>query len=442
MEANKPNVAVLTPRSRMNEAQKEVENSSISLSRVVQTLMRIGEQFNQALVDSTNETALYKNRVAELERRNNENRSTVNGAAVQKLKRMKRVLRDLIEDLPEDDELSARNSPRRPADGVRGDELKNASPVVSSSDVSLHFATPPLQPLGTTLSPVARPKPKLPQSPPKTSSAGVSPQDGTRLSSLLKPSILSADENRRMATNRVPQTVTKVNPSPRQSPPKLPSPRVSPQNRSPMSTFLKRSALSPDENWQMTTNRAPQSAKVVCPMPWKGLQQQLGLPEDMVYSLESLSQMDDLCFRVQIVDDMAFIYEPFTMDCPSASLLLDWGTQSDNLLTAQYITNNLATHPYFHTFILSAKKDIWYYIGAHTWTLTRLFSVWSVMDDQTKRKIVSRLLARCRRRHTTQDIRQMLDDGRLAQFCVEVSSTALTSLSEAFARRLDYQKPT
>ncbi|KAI6130375.1 hypothetical protein EDD16DRAFT_1470376 [Pisolithus croceorrhizus] len=152
--------------------------------------------------------------------------------------------------------------------------------------------------------------------------------------------------------------------------------------------------------------------------------------------------MDDLCFRVHIVDDMAFIYEPFTMDCPSASLLLGWGTQSDNVLTARYITINLTTRPFFHTFILSGKKDTWYYIGAHTWTPINLFSVWSVMDGGTKRKVVDRLWAHGHQKHTKEDIRQMLDDGHLVQFCVEVSSATLTPHSEAFAKRLDYQKPT
>ncbi|KAI6023253.1 hypothetical protein BKA83DRAFT_4054184 [Pisolithus microcarpus] len=64
--------------------------------------------------------------------------------------------------------------------------------------------------------------------------------------------------------------------------------------------------------------------------------------------------MDDLCFRVHIVDDMAFVYEPFTMDCPSASVLLDWGTQYDNTLTARYIRNNLKTHRFFQ--LLSCQR--------------------------------------------------------------------------------------
>ncbi|KAI6105854.1 hypothetical protein F5141DRAFT_1216583 [Pisolithus sp. B1] len=451
MDPSKPNLAVLTPRSRMNEAQEE-------LSRVVQTLVRIGEQFDQAIVDCTNETTLYKSRVAELERRNNENRTAVDDAVIQKLKRVKRVLRDLMEELPDDDEVSARSSPHRSTDRMRGGELRNASPMVSTSVVSPNFTMPRLEPSGVTQpsTPVVKLNPK-PPSLPKSASPRASLRSRSPTSTLFKPPALSADESWRMSPSRVPRAVMRHNPHLPQSPPKALSPRVSAQNRSPTSTLFKSSTLSADENWRMSTDRTPRTARVTCPIPWQGLQERLGLPEDMVSSLESLSGMDDLCFRVHIVDDMAFIYEPFTMDCPSASLLLGWGTQSDNVLTARYITINLTTRPFFHTFILSGKKDTWYYIGAHTWTPINLFSVWSVMDGgvsgstnsysrlyghQTKRKVVDRLWAHGHQKHTKEDIRQMLDDGHLVQFCVEVSSATLTPHSEAFAKRLDYQKST
>lgn len=408
MDASKPNVSVLTPLSRMNEAQEE-------LSRVVQTLVRIGEQLNQALLDSTSETALYKSRVTELERRNNENRSAVDDAVFQKLKRVKRVLRDLIEELPDDDEVSARNSPHHSTDRMRGGDPRNASPVVVASP---NFTTPPLEASGVTLppTPVVRLNPKPPRSTPKSKSTS--------------PHVSSHN------------SVMRHSPDLPQSPPKASSPRVSAQNRSPTSTLFKPSTLSADETWRMSISRSPQTAKVACPIPWQWLQQRLGLPEDMVHSLESLPGMDDLCFRVHIVDNMAFVYEPFTMDCPSASVLLDWGSQYDNTLAARYIRNSLKTHSFFHTFILSANKDTWYYIGAHTWTPITLFPVWSALNDRNKRKVVDSLRARSHQKYSTEKISQMLDDGHLVQFCVQVSSATLTSHSEAFAERLDYRKST
>jgi len=66
--------------------------------------------------------------------------------------------------------------------------------------------------------------------------------------------------------------------------------------------------------------------------------------------------MDNVCLRVQIVKNMAFVYEPFSMDCPSASMILDWGSPTDNLTTARHISDNVNIHPFLHTFILPVKK--------------------------------------------------------------------------------------
>lgn len=66
--------------------------------------------------------------------------------------------------------------------------------------------------------------------------------------------------------------------------------------------------------------------------------------------------MDDLCFRVQIIRDMAFIYEPVAMDSPSTSVLFDWGSPADNQDTATYIQTTISGNNIFHTFTLPAKK--------------------------------------------------------------------------------------
>lgn len=66
--------------------------------------------------------------------------------------------------------------------------------------------------------------------------------------------------------------------------------------------------------------------------------------------------MDDLCFRVQIIRDMAFVYEPVAMDGPSTSVLFDWGSPADNQDTATYIQTTIPGNGIFHTFILPSKK--------------------------------------------------------------------------------------
>lgn len=66
--------------------------------------------------------------------------------------------------------------------------------------------------------------------------------------------------------------------------------------------------------------------------------------------------MDDLCFRIQIIRNMAFVYEPITMDGPSTSVLFDWGSPADNQDTSVYIQTTIPGNNIFHTFTLSAKK--------------------------------------------------------------------------------------
>ena len=72
--------------------------------------------------------------------------------------------------------------------------------------------------------------------------------------------------------------------------------------------------------------------------------------------IHSLAQMDDLCFRIQIIRDMAFIYEPVVMDGRSTSVLFDWGSPSDNQDTATYIQKSTPGSTIFHTFTLPSKK--------------------------------------------------------------------------------------
>ncbi|KAG6336538.1 hypothetical protein ID866_2560 [Astraeus odoratus] len=112
MLASAEDTSVLSPRSRMNQAQQEVlgdllpitytpvTNAACSqLSRVVQALVHIGEQFNQAIVDSANEVTVYKSRITELECRNHEIHSTASEAAFRKLQHVKCVMRTLLEEI-------------------------------------------------------------------------------------------------------------------------------------------------------------------------------------------------------------------------------------------------------------------------------------------------------------------------------------------------------
>ncbi|KAG2369644.1 hypothetical protein BDR07DRAFT_1388031 [Suillus spraguei] len=186
--------------------------------------------------------------------------------------------------------------------------------------------------------------------------------------------------------------------------------------------------------WRLTSSRCPRSAEVICPIDMQLFQEQLNLGEDMIYSLESLGQADKHCFRLQIIDNMAFVHDPFSMDGPGESLLMDWGTPDANETVRAYIVKKRPRDRVLHTFTFPLKRGIWYYIGAHRWNVRDLFEVWPTLDDRAKEVVTGKLQRRCNRGLSQQEVAEMIQVGRLQQFCIEVSSLSLKDLSRAFAK--------
>jgi hypothetical protein len=70
----------------------------------------------------------------------------------------------------------------------------------------------------------------------------------------------------------------------------------------------------------------------------------------------SLGQMDEHCFHLQIVNNMAFVHDPFSMDGPGESLLMDWGTPGANEKVREYVVRERPKDRVLHTFTFPVKR--------------------------------------------------------------------------------------
>ncbi|KAG5634162.1 hypothetical protein H0H81_003105, partial [Sphagnurus paluster] len=173
-------------------------------------------------------------------------------------------------------------------------------------------------------------------------------------------------------------------------------------------------------------------------------------------STVSLELSSDLCPRLHTNRDLAFIYDPIFLEARSddkkKSYILDWGTKALNESLKNFLSRNAFP---FHTFVFPVEKKRWYYIGAHTWRVVELWSIWPGLGEKSKEKIVHKLLQRGRGEHAEDVIAAALASGsgkrpsemdleipgELTQFCVEISSSGHWQRSAALAKKMGYKPP-
>ncbi|KAF8842716.1 hypothetical protein BDN67DRAFT_328293 [Paxillus ammoniavirescens] len=252
-----------SPRSKMSAGLEE-------LTQIAARLARIGEEFSEAVNESTDEAAMYKARVVELEAKNlgtpEEHQIARNNQkmdADRKLKLIRRVMQGLLEELGPDNETSPTLGHSFRAGRVLSTH-ESRSPDLSNRRMGSVTNRPLMNTKPRADSEYAR---RLSSASHQAHpSAASSPRLGSSgrvngSSAMGKASVVDLGPSRSLhsPTNTDPSLGTAL---------RLPPPNLE------------------DDNWRMSTIRTPKSAEIVCPIPWSCFEERLNFDEDTICSLE------------------------------------------------------------------------------------------------------------------------------------------------------------
>lgn len=193
------------------------------------------------------------------------------------------------------------------------------------------------------------------------------------------------------------------------------------------------SSSSSDQGpWRIHYSGPPLSTAIACgPMSWADLAKKLRLGDEKITSLQTLAKIEEHGLRIQIMDELAFVYDPIVLEGLSTSCLIDWGQKSRNLAAVKYVTKG---NHVFHTFFFPVKKNAWYYFGAMTWTPVKQRSMWSTLGTKSKTKLAAKLKDRCGGRLRKKEIGLLVEEGEsLEQICFEISGDSTKAASRSFA---------
>lgn len=199
------------------------------------------------------------------------------------------------------------------------------------------------------------------------------------------------------------------------------------------------------------------------------MKEKLGWAEDEALLLEALAANPSESLQIEIIQNCVFLYDPMFLEArfgnPTSSkktFLVDWGNRGLNERILAAIEEAQATYSHLHVFTFPSSRSSeargWWYVGAHTCAaVPGMWDVWQGLRDasaESRRKIVDRLCARQGPGHVqhlatpgatgpnalsdAQECARMLNEGGLAQLCVQMSGQGLLHVSKAFARDLRY----
>jgi len=202
------------------------------------------------------------------------------------------------------------------------------------------------------------------------------------------------------------------------------------------------SSSSDQTSWRIHYSRPPLSIAIASgPMPWADLARRLSLNDETMTSLQGLATINQHGLRIQIIGDLAFIYDPIILEGPSTTCLIDWGRKSRNMGALKYITRGRTVNPVFHTFFFPVKMDCWYYFGAMTWTTIEQRSMWPALSIKSKAKLTAKLKDRCGGNLGKEEIIRLIEEDSLQQICFEISGHSTMAASRSFALKMGFGPP-
>ncbi|TFY69416.1 hypothetical protein EVJ58_g423 [Rhodofomes roseus] len=177
------------------------------------------------------------------------------------------------------------------------------------------------------------------------------------------------------------------------------------------------------------------------PLSYASLGAQLSLDDETMLRIESLESLGAPSMQIHVYRDMAFVCHPVVLEGPTSTYLISWGNVTVNANVKTYLTTGTERpiDAIFQLFIRTMGQDAaWYYLGAHKLLAVDVPSVWHTrLHDEEKRELVAGLEERWTWRDTpsAERIAHLIETGELGQCTVELESKGLEERSQAFVGR-------
>ncbi|KIL70205.1 hypothetical protein M378DRAFT_156280 [Amanita muscaria Koide BX008] len=177
-----------------------------------------------------------------------------------------------------------------------------------------------------------------------------------------------------------------------------------------------KSPKAEEQKWSIYFHRLPKAAKVCKgPYSWDDLQQIFGLKDEIITSLQSLQSLGDLSMRVYTLQNIAFVYDPVFLDSGENSYFIDWGRKQVNEGIIDHFKD--PGQSVYYTFVFPKFKNMWYFIGAFTWTVANDWLIWPTLGRKSREEIVKNLKGRCCEPDVN-TVEELISSGKAEQICV------------------------